>query len=75
MLAAWAKDLGKMISRGQIAYVYFDNDQKSAAPKDAARFLQICYKESGLRVARAALREEPKIEPVREEPRRLPRSN
>jgi uncharacterized protein YecE (DUF72 family) len=63
MLAAWAKDLGKMISRGQTAYVYFDNDQKSAAPKDAARFMQICDKESGLRVARptTAVREDPKI--------------
>jgi uncharacterized protein YecE (DUF72 family) len=41
MLAAWAKDLGKMINRGQTAYVYFDNDQKSAAPADALKLKQL----------------------------------
>ena len=44
-------------------------------PRTPREFMQICDKESGLRVARptTAFIEDPK--PVREEPRRLPRSD
>src|SRR5205085_3781744 len=36
-LARWKRWLLAMRRSGQTAYVYFDNDQKSAAPKDAAQ--------------------------------------
>jgi uncharacterized protein YecE (DUF72 family) len=36
-LRKWAKQIAKWHSKGHAVYVYFDNDQKSAAPKDAAR--------------------------------------
>jgi uncharacterized protein YecE (DUF72 family) len=32
-----------MRSAGRTAYVYFDNDQKSAAPKDAARLQEMLH--------------------------------
>jgi uncharacterized protein YecE (DUF72 family) len=34
-LEKWHRWLQRMTRDGRIAYVYFDNDQKSAAPKDA----------------------------------------
>ena len=36
-LARWKRWLLAMRRSGRTAYVYFDNDQKSAAPKDAAQ--------------------------------------
>ncbi len=39
-LRKWAADLSKWKRRGFDVYVYFDNDQKSAAPTDALRLKQ-----------------------------------
>jgi uncharacterized protein YecE (DUF72 family) len=36
-LRAWARDIAKWKQQSRDVYVYFDNDQKSAAPADAAR--------------------------------------
>jgi uncharacterized protein YecE (DUF72 family) len=36
-LARWMRWLVAIRKEGRAAYVYFDNDQKSAAPKDAAQ--------------------------------------
>jgi uncharacterized protein YecE (DUF72 family) len=43
-LAAWAKRLARLRRQGHSVYVYFDNDQKAAAPLDAARMLSIMRK-------------------------------
>ncbi len=43
-LASWAEEIHAWRSANRSVYVYFDNDQKSAAPKDAARLLDICGK-------------------------------
>ena len=40
-LATWAQWLREKTSSARVAYVYFDNDQKSAAPKDAARLARL----------------------------------
>jgi uncharacterized protein YecE (DUF72 family) len=39
-LAAWARSIKQWRGRGHDVYVYFDNDQKSAAPRDAQRLLK-----------------------------------
>jgi uncharacterized protein YecE (DUF72 family) len=39
VLAEWSRFLQRQRRNGRRAYVYFDNDQKSAAPKDAARLI------------------------------------
>jgi uncharacterized protein YecE (DUF72 family) len=36
-LKTWARDIRKWNRQGKTVYVYFDNDQKSAAPTDARR--------------------------------------
>ena len=36
-LRKWARDIKKWKRGRRDVYVYFDNDQKSAAPKDAER--------------------------------------
>lgn len=36
-LAHWAKDMARWREEGRTVFCYFDNDQKSAAPKDAQR--------------------------------------
>ncbi|HVY58495.1 MAG TPA: DUF72 domain-containing protein [Xanthobacteraceae bacterium] len=36
-LRRWARDIVRWSREGRTVYCYFDNDQKSAAPKDAAR--------------------------------------
>ena len=41
-LDAWAEHIASWRSERKSVYVYFDNDQKSAAPKDAARLLELC---------------------------------
>jgi len=54
-LDKWKRWLERMRCSGRTAYVYFDNDQKSAAPKDAARLreiltaprLEVCKQYSG----------------------------
>lgn len=43
-LAKWAEEIQTWRSANKTVYVYFDNDQKSAAPKDAARLLELCEK-------------------------------
>jgi uncharacterized protein YecE (DUF72 family) len=40
-LGEWARQSEDMRRRGYAVYVYFDNDQKSAAPKDAARLQEL----------------------------------
>lgn len=44
MLADWARRIRKWKRQGRDVYVYFDNDQKSAAPADAARLKQMLTK-------------------------------
>jgi uncharacterized protein YecE (DUF72 family) len=39
VLAEWSRFLQRQRRHGRRTYVYFDNDQKSAAPKDAARLI------------------------------------
>jgi uncharacterized protein YecE (DUF72 family) len=40
-LRAWARDIEKWKRQRRTVYVYFDNDQKSAAPKDALRLMEM----------------------------------
>jgi uncharacterized protein YecE (DUF72 family) len=40
-LAAWARWRSRLRKEGHSIYVYFDNDQKSAAPLDAARLMRL----------------------------------
>jgi len=40
-LRAWAADIRKWKRQRRDVYCYFDNDQKSAAPKDAARLIDL----------------------------------
>jgi uncharacterized protein YecE (DUF72 family) len=40
-LAAWCVRIKRWRARGHDVYVYFDNDQKSAAPRDAARLQEL----------------------------------
>ncbi|MBV8453718.1 MAG: DUF72 domain-containing protein [Deltaproteobacteria bacterium] len=41
ILGEWSRRLQGIKPSDRIAYVYFDNDQKSAAPKDAARLIEL----------------------------------
>ena len=43
-LRAWARDIRKWKRQRRTVFVYFDNDQKSAAPKDAQRLIQMLDK-------------------------------
>jgi uncharacterized protein YecE (DUF72 family) len=40
-LRAWARDIRKWTRQRRTVFVYFDNDQKSAAPSDARRLIEI----------------------------------
>jgi uncharacterized protein YecE (DUF72 family) len=40
-LGDWADQICKWRRQGRIVFVYFDNDQKSAAPRDAQRLLEM----------------------------------
>jgi uncharacterized protein YecE (DUF72 family) len=40
-LRSWARDIAKWKRGGRDVYVYFDNDQKSAAPADALRLMKL----------------------------------
>jgi uncharacterized protein YecE (DUF72 family) len=40
-LRAWAREIRKWRRQGRTVFVYFDNDQKSAAPEDARRLIDI----------------------------------
>ncbi len=44
-LVAWARRLSRLRKEGHSIYVYFDNDQKSAAPLDAARLMRLMHLE------------------------------
>src|SRR5436190_17591280 len=46
-LDSWARRLGKLRKDGHLVYVYFDNDQKSAAPKDASLLIQMFENRAG----------------------------
>ena len=39
---AWAYQIESWRKANRQVYVYFDNDQKSAAPKDAKRLIDLC---------------------------------
>jgi uncharacterized protein YecE (DUF72 family) len=41
VLRKWARRIGAWRRQGRHVYVYFDNDQKSAAPADAARLMAL----------------------------------
>jgi uncharacterized protein YecE (DUF72 family) len=41
ILRAWARHIGKWRREPRSVFVYFDNDQKSAAPTDARRLTEI----------------------------------
>jgi uncharacterized protein YecE (DUF72 family) len=51
-LADWTKAIKRWRARGCDVYVYFDNDQKSAAPRDAARLQQLVLPQPGHRTSR-----------------------
>jgi uncharacterized protein YecE (DUF72 family) len=53
-LAKWSRWLKDQRRRGHHSYVYFDNDQKSAAPKDAARLMELLSERAPKRHARRA---------------------
>lgn len=40
-LRSWARDIRKWTRQRRTVFVYFDNDQKSAAPKDAQRLVEL----------------------------------
>jgi len=40
-LRRWAREIAKWKRQGRTVFVYFDNDQKSAAPRDAWRLAEI----------------------------------
>src|SRR5437763_12991887 len=40
-LGSWARKIKQWRGRGYNVYVFFDNDQKSAAPLDAKRLLEV----------------------------------
>jgi uncharacterized protein YecE (DUF72 family) len=40
-LRAWTRDIRKWKRQRRAVYVYFDNDQKSAAPADARKLLEL----------------------------------
>jgi uncharacterized protein YecE (DUF72 family) len=61
-LDRWKRWLKQLNRSGRAAYFYFDNDQKSAAPKDAARLRNMLTASSN-RVARCD--EKSQIQPVR----------
>jgi uncharacterized protein YecE (DUF72 family) len=53
-LAKWSRWLKDQRRRGHHSYVYFDNDQKSAAPKDAARLMELLSERTPRRRTRRA---------------------
>ena len=43
-LDRWAESIKRWLGKKGTVYCYFDNDQKTAAPKDAGRLVQIVGK-------------------------------
>jgi uncharacterized protein YecE (DUF72 family) len=58
-LSGWAREIGSWTRAGRSVFVYFDNDQKSAAPADAKRLMQM-LKAPSLPQRAAARRAEPR---------------
>jgi uncharacterized protein YecE (DUF72 family) len=56
VLDSWARKLRKLRKNGHVVYVYFDNDQKSAAPKDALLLMQIFGQRGGRKARGTGLR-------------------
>jgi uncharacterized protein YecE (DUF72 family) len=56
LLDSWAQKVGKLREEGHVVYVYFDNDQKSAAPKDASLLMQMLDNRAGRNVRGTGLR-------------------
>jgi len=54
-LASWARRLKRFQQEGRTVYVYFDNDQKSAAPADAARLIGMLGQRAEERPPRRAI--------------------
>ncbi len=46
-LRAWAREIARWKRQRRTVFVYFDNDQKSAAPLDARRLIAMLEKEKG----------------------------
>jgi uncharacterized protein YecE (DUF72 family) len=55
-LSSWAREISGWAREGRSVFVYFDNDQKSAAPADAERLMQMLKAPSLPRPQRAAAR-------------------
>lgn len=55
-LMKWSRWLCEQRGRGHHSYVYFDNDQKSAAPKDAARLTELLLEQAPTRRSRHGVR-------------------
>ena len=53
-LRAWARDIRKWKRQRRTVFVYFDNDQKSAAPKDAKRLMELMARTAAVTAARPA---------------------
>ena len=47
LLAAWSQRIKRWRAQNHDVYVYFDNDQKSAAPRDAARLRELVAGHAG----------------------------
>ena len=56
MLDSQARRLRKLRKDGRVVYVYFDNDQKSAAPKDALLLMQMFEGRAGRKARGTGLR-------------------
>jgi uncharacterized protein YecE (DUF72 family) len=55
-LRRWAAQIGGWRRQGRTAYVFFDNDQKSAAPRDARRLMDVLDRSRRGRQARRRAR-------------------
>jgi uncharacterized protein YecE (DUF72 family) len=40
-LKSWGRKLETLLNEGHMVYAYFDNDQKSATPKDASLLMEM----------------------------------
>jgi uncharacterized protein YecE (DUF72 family) len=51
-LEDWATKIGRWRRKGLKVYCYFDNDQKTAAPQDAERLLQLTGQAASLKATK-----------------------
>jgi uncharacterized protein YecE (DUF72 family) len=63
-LRAWARHIRAWAREGRTVYVYFDNDQKSAAPLDARRLLEILTRTARRQPVRARAFRAPRRSPA-----------